>query len=154
MGVGGGDRGAVMSAAGLASFNSRKRDPWMPLFCLESEMFFWGGWRVVQKRPAHDFRKWKNTQTNREAACLFTRLPLLLCIYPCLISSPMPNHTHSSSTYPGKTSVERSFVTQFHCLSSPFLSVGIRLFKCITGAGGGTTGSPPPKATNSLNYDP
>lgn len=35
--------GAVMSAAGLASFNSRKRDLWMLLFRLESEMgFFWG----------------------------------------------------------------------------------------------------------------
>lgn len=126
-GVGGGIRGAVMSAAGLVSFNSRKRDLWMLLFCLESEMGFFlggggcsGGWLTTSGSE----RIYRQT----EAACLFTRLPLILCINPRLISWPMPNHAHSPTTYSGKTSVKFPFVTQFQCLSSPFRSVGVHPF--------------------------
>lgn len=69
-GVGGGIRGAVMSAAGLVSFNSRKRDLWMLLFCLESEMgfFFLGGGAAAAGSQLQEVKEYTDKQ--RQRVCL------------------------------------------------------------------------------------
>lgn len=131
-------RGPVVSAAGLASFNSRKRDLPMLLFCFESEIFL-GGWRWCSSGRLTAARSERiYSQTERQRACL-------PCISPRL-KSPI--------TFKGKTNIKLLFVTHFQCVSLPFLSVGIRSIALLHYWCRQGRNRKSPKATNYFNCDP
>lgn len=87
-----------MSAAGLASFSSRKRDLWMLLFCLESEMLFLGG-EVEGAAAAGSRLQEVKEYTHKQSGSVFVYPPPFVTLHLSTLELTANAQSHSLPEY-------------------------------------------------------